>query len=334
MVELDDILPKACSILGASSNEELLIKSIKRGGSGRQISRISLKPEIPSLDETPLSIISMVYSLEKTENSHFIPQAIWLNDIGINAPKILSSCSDSGYSFVEDLGDTDLYSFKQEPWEIRRPLLTKALDLSNQLHEEVVLDNIPLEPCFDTELYLWEQDYFVTHFLGKYLGLQHTHKETLKELREHESLHRVASKLGSLKKCLIHRDFQSQNLMIQEGEVYLIDFQGMRMGRPEYDFASLIYDPYLALSTEESQELKNYAQTISNAPAEHFDVIFYQCAIQRLMQALGAYANLSTQGYTHFEQYIPHAKSTLASLLEQHLNIESLNDFLALELSE
>ena len=72
MVEIDEILPKACEILGTSCLDDLVIKSIKRGGSGRQISRISLTPEakletLTKYDQDdstapPESIISMVYS--------------------------------------------------------------------------------------------------------------------------------------------------------------------------------------------------------------------------------------------------------------------------------
>lgn len=40
------------------------------------------------------------------------------------------------------------------------------------------------------------------------------------------------------------RDSQSQNVHIHAGKTWLIDFQGMRGGRPEYDLASLVYDGY------------------------------------------------------------------------------------------
>jgi len=342
MVEIDTLYPEACKILQAASKEDLTVKSIKHGGSGRQIIRISLNPEavrlIPSeLDEqtspTNLeSIIGMIYSVDKAENLHFAPQADWLNQEGINAPRIFSHNTELGYALVEDLGSDDLYAKKDADWlDVRKPLYLKAIDNINALHLLSPKEELPLEPEFDTELYLWEQNYFFSFYLGQYLGLQHSHKEELQELKENETLHRMASKLGNLKKSLIHRDFQSQNIMVKDDDTYIVDFQGMRLGRPEYDFASLIYDPYMDLSEEEIAELKEHASAISDAPEEHFDIMLTQCAIQRLMQALGAFAKLTAQGYTHFERYIPAALRSLRTLAEQHLNIPELNQFLAIE---
>ena len=54
---------------------------------------------------------------------------------------------------------------------------------------------------------------------------------------------------------MVPRDFQSENLMLSEGQVYVIDFQGLRMGRQEYDLASLIYDPYMDHSPQDRRKL-------------------------------------------------------------------------------
>ena len=41
----------------------------------------------------------------------------------------------------------------------------------------------------------------------------------------------------------------------KDGKVWLIDFQGLRRGRQEYDLASLIFDPYMNHSAEEREAL-------------------------------------------------------------------------------
>jgi len=43
----------------------------------------------------------------------------------------------------------------------------------------------------------------------------------------------------------MHRDFQSKNLMIKNEQIFVIDFQGARLGPPSYDLASLLFDPYV-----------------------------------------------------------------------------------------
>ena len=56
-------------------------------------------------------------------------------------------------------------------------------------------------------------------------------------------------------RCFVHRDFQSQNIVIKDGAACFIDFQGMRPGLPQYDLASLLYDPYVCLPASERADL-------------------------------------------------------------------------------
>ena len=49
---------------------------------------------------------------------------------------------------------------------------------------------------------------------------------------------------------LLHRDYQSQNLKIHLGRICVIDFQGARLGPPQYDLAALLLDPYADLPAE------------------------------------------------------------------------------------
>ena len=92
----------------------------------------------------------------------------------------------------------------------------------------------------------------------------------------------------------MHRDSQSQNVHIHAGKAWLIDFQGMRGGRPEYDLASLVYDGYARLEPEQAKELIREWEKISGQPLD--DRIFRACALQRLMQMLGAYAKNLVSG--------------------------------------
>src|SRR5437868_15436863 len=103
-------------------------------------------------------------------------------------------------------------------------------------------------------------------------------------------LGRIANELASQPRILVHRDFQSQNIILRSGQAHLIDFQGMRPGLAEYDLASLLFDPYVHLTLAERDELLSYY-------LEHRDLRrnetgirerLRSCAMQRLMQALGA----------------------------------------------
>ena len=71
---------------------------------------------------------------------------------------------------------------------------------------------------------------------------------------EAEALARLREDLAQRERCLIHRDFQSQNIMIRDGVPVFIDYQGLRFGLGEYDLASLIYDPYVPMNEEQREE--------------------------------------------------------------------------------
>jgi aminoglycoside/choline kinase family phosphotransferase len=132
----------------------------------------------------------------------------------------------------------------------------------------------------------------------------------------------------------VHRDFQSQNIIIRNGQAYLIDFQGMRPGLAEYDVASLLYDPYVELAETERAELLTYyrGRQLENGITVDgdFDLKLRLCAMQRLMQALGAYGFLGlVKGDKHFLQYIPNALGSLRAVVTKIDNLQPLASFLA-----
>ena len=91
--------------------------------------------------------------------------------------------------------------------------------------------------------------------------------------RSHRSPHRLRyRKLPSTwrrsPRVLVHRDFQSQNIIIRNSYAYLIDFQGMRPGLAEYDLASLLYDPYVDLPEVERSELAGYYRQSADRKTE------------------------------------------------------------------
>lgn len=107
----------------------------------------------------------------------------------------------------------------------------------------------------------------------------------------------------------MHRDFQSQNIMITKRNIpKIVDYQGARIGPPAYDIASLLGDPYYRLADDMRERLLNYyikkinvVQEEQSQSAKGHLIITEQeirksllpCWLQRHMQALGAYGFLS-----------------------------------------
>jgi aminoglycoside/choline kinase family phosphotransferase len=146
-------------------------------------------------------------------------------------------------------------------------------------------------------------------------------------------LRKLAERLARLPRVLVHRDFQSQNIIIRNGQAYLIDFQGMRSGLAEYDLASLLYDPYVDLTEAERAELIAYCreQQMNKGMAINgeFDSKLRFCAMQRLMQALGAYGFLGlVKGDKHFLKHVPAAMKSLHSVVAEIAGLEKLERLL------
>ena len=303
------------------SVNEIKIVPIEKGGSDRKFYRVRCSAE--------QSLILVKYNLEREENRHYVEIAQFLEEHGICAPRIYYHDPDEGLIWLEDLGENDLFSYRKEPWLVRRAFYESALDEVRKLHrlpESVCIEmrqHLPAE--FNAALYSWEQNYFFENCLGRYFKIEPARTGTLAALPK---LSEIATGLAQLPRVLVHRDFQSQNILLRNGHAYLIDFQGMRPGLAQYDLASLLYDPYVDLSQAERDELLEHY--CGQTPGTDFLETLRLCAMQRLMQALGAYGFLGlVKGYKDFLQYIPNAVRSLRGIVGKIAGLEAFERFLA-----
>jgi N-acetylmuramate 1-kinase len=294
---------------------EIKITPIQKGGSDRKFYRIRCSAE--------QALILVKYNLEREENRQYVTIANFLTEQRVRVPEIYFHDPNEGLIWLEDLGERDLYSYRDESWLVRRAFYESALDQIATLHslpESVCIEmkqHLPAE--FNSELYRWEQNYFFENCLGRYFRIE---KAKLAQLASLPALQKIAEHLASFPRVLVHRDFQSQNIIIRNGQAYLIDFQGMRPGLAEYDLASLLYDPYVDLPEAERAELRAYYcdRQLENGIAinGNFDLKLRLCAMQRLMQALGAYGFLGfVKGHKHFLKHIPAALKSLQRIAEE-----------------
>jgi hypothetical protein len=217
-------------------------------------------------------------------------------------PRVFAFDAGHGLILEEDLGATTL-----KKRCARRPMTKKKVEALYR----TVLDALDSRRM-DKEMFLWESDYFARHCVGDYFGLD----AMLDDKWEKERL-AIALSAAALPEVCIHRDFQSENIMLLRSGVRFVDFQGARLGPAGYDVASLIYDPYVPLLTPEiSKRLFKYYRSI--APHDVSSHSFRVCAMQRLMQALGAYGKLSIhKGKDWYRAYVPVALQRLACIIGQ-----------------
>jgi aminoglycoside/choline kinase family phosphotransferase len=290
------ILSTVRQFLGVDPTVRITLEPIKRGASGRTIVRVKTPGHEP--------FIGVHWNEEREDNSQFVPVAQFLKQAKLRVPTIIHDRARYRVALVEDLGDVDLLSLKNRPFAERLPYYRMAFEQVDKLFYAKPAKEFHLMPPFDAALYRWEQNYFFEFLVEEFLGMD------ADELRKNEAFTDLSQRLGTVARHLVHRDFQSQNLMIKDDKVWLIDFQGLRRGRQEYDLASLVFDPYLDHSAEEREQLlKLWEEIADERPLEK---LFHECAAQRLMQALGAFANIVKNRGD--EWYRPHI-ATAARLL-------------------
>jgi hypothetical protein len=274
------------------------------------------------------SAILIHYSPDRPENAYHAEIALFLNKIRVPVPRLISHDPSLCLMLVEDLGETDLWSLREKPWETRQELYRKTLTVVHRLHsfpeKDLPLPKVRLMEAFGPQLYRWERDYFREHFVR---GVCAVDLEPSLEAELEKELTGLASRLGAAPHCLVHRDLQSQNVMIRNGEPFLIDFQGMRFGNPFYDLGSLLYDPYVRFSDEERESLLlfYYALTGQVSDLQAFRSHFREASVQRLMQALGAYGFLGMKkGIVSFLDHIPPALANLHRAASQAASLPRL----------
>ena len=276
------------------------------------------------------SAILIHYDPRRVENTYYAGIAEFLREIEVPAPRMIRHDPASCLLLLEDLGDADLWSFRGTPWEERGPLYRKTLRVLHRLHsfpeKNFPSGSVRLMEGFGAGLYRWERDYFREHFVGNFCGIQ---MEPARERALETELSALGDRLSETRRCLVHRDLQSQNVMIRGGEPFLIDFQGMRFGSPFYDLGSLLGDPYVTFADRERDELLSFYYGLSKRELDWagFRHYFWEAAAQRLMQALGAYGFLGRKkGLQAFLEHIPAGLRNLQQATSQVSSLPLLRE--------
>ncbi|AWT59051.1 MAG: N-acetylmuramate/N-acetylglucosamine kinase [Candidatus Moanabacter tarae] len=301
-MDYDTIIQLTVEKLPELFGDGLKVSEIHGGGSDRHYFRIG---------NDFLKLIFCRYGVEKKENSLFADHSDFLGEHGVRVPRVLAQDQENRCLWVEDLGGEDLWSYRDSDWiSVRRPLYQAALLEVGKLHSvtERLISHLPvLNPPFNVDLYRWEFEYFMDNFVNR---LSAATIDEIRPVRESAELKHLRLELSAQPRCLVHRDLQSQNVLIWKGMPALIDFQGMRYGLPEYDVASLIFDPYVVMSKEEREDLIRFLESRSNNA--DFRGQLLRCAVQRLMQVLGAYGFLGlVKKKSAFLKFIPRGLENL-----------------------
>jgi aminoglycoside/choline kinase family phosphotransferase len=215
-------------------------------------------------------------------------------------PSIIEYNRNQNWVLVRDCGEftlKNLFEAHKDDIEKQKFLLDKIAQKLNFWQSiKIPQTNIISKRIFTIPDLLWESDYFAKHISPLFLEV----KELFLSGDYQNERNEIAALVDKMPKCLMHRDFQSENIVFDKNEASFVDVQGARTGPKYYDVASLLFDPYLYPAV--SEELRTHF--LEKLQIQDHDSMFL-CGLQRLMQAMGAYGNLSVnQNKPHYRQFI------------------------------
>lgn len=280
------------------------------------------------LGEGGRTAILMQTTAVDPEFERFLAIGTFLHEEQLGGPEILAVDKGARAVLLEDLGDDTLYRLVLGETGVSSPttgpaatpvtatiantdLYRQVIDLLVELQTRgtVAAARCPLATGrrFDYDTLRGETDYFRRRFLGDFARVPAAERDALDD-----EFHRLATAVLAQPVVLMHRDFQSQNILIKDGCVRLVDFQGMRRGPLAYDLMSLLRDSYVALDPSLRADLEDhYRRRLADrgGPAldrEELRVMAILAGLQRNLQALGAFAFLSlVKGKEWFGDYVP-----------------------------
>ena len=236
----------------------------------------------------------------RDENGKYAGHSRWLREKGVPVPEILVDRPDIKTLVMEFAGVEKKMSLVDYAKVVETLVKFNALGGGKDLPD--------LLPPFDDETWERERMLFEKYCLKAYFNM------VMPEAVRKE-LEGVAERLEAEPKALVHRDFQSTNVLWKNGELFFIDFQGMRLGPAAYDLASLVYDPYVAFAEKDRAALiALYAKT---AKREEIVKITPFAAVQRLCQCLGAYGRLASVGQPQFRKHVVPALQNLLAAADE-----------------
>ncbi len=263
-----------------------------------------------------------------SEADAFVAIGRHLKKADVPVPEIVLYDTFSGLVFLEDLGDLNLqqYVLSVKTAGMFLPLYQRIIKHLIHMSISGIQGFDPLwtvqSQAYDQKLILEKEClYFIDSFINLYLdmGIDAAELENEFSLLADETVKYAFT-------GLMHRDMQSRNIMLKNGQPYFIDFQGARKGPLQYDLASLLMDPYVALTVKTRKALLSYCLDRLSAnkgfDKDRFLKGYGYCAITRNLQALGAFGHLSrNKGKIYFENYIPEALSTLYKNLHDFFDV-------------
>jgi aminoglycoside/choline kinase family phosphotransferase len=265
------------------------ISKLPQSGSDRMYFRIT------GAAGTKIRSAIATYNPHIRENETFLSFSKSLKGAGAPVANVYAVNEEMDMYIQEDFGDRSLLNeleekgFCQEVYALFQQSLSKLAHLQIKGGEEIDYTHCLTAREFGKQAILSDLLYFKYYFL-----------DTLKFPYDKQALLDDFDALSSYlthteNKHFMFRDFQSRNIMVKDGEVHFIDYQGGMLGALQYDVASMLWQARANLPEEWKDNLLAYYITQANQylaqPVDPtlFTIQYNGYVLIRLLQVLGAY---------------------------------------------
>jgi N-acetylmuramate 1-kinase len=255
---------------------------------------------------------------------------------GLPVPPVVAVSGGDGSMLIKDVGDLRLQDWlegrsRAQVIEAYRNALELVVRIQETTEQALEADSICAHLAFDEAKLRWELGFFFANYFNRYL---HMRLDPATSNAVQADFKQLCSELAARPRVLAHRDFHARNLMMHEGEMFIIDHQDARMGPASYDVASLLNDPYTALSGEVITQLvewfieKKAASRLPLPDIDEFRTELDLMTMQRMLKALGTYASQAASNNPAYVPYIEPAIQRALTAIEKLGRFEATYDLL------
>lgn len=290
---------------------EFLISKASEDASFRKYYRVQDK------DKT---MVLMVAPPDKEPLDQFLSLAKSLSDRAMRAPKIYAFNHQLGVILQEDFGIFSLMQYYQEHDKENNQYIFGKLN-ETIINLQKNCSDIDL-PIYSSKILLDEMSLF--------------HKWYLKEIDfEQKKLDEIYSfllkNIDQQTKKFVHRDFHCRNLLINDDQICLIDFQDALIGPITYDLVSFLKDAYHKKNDSQIIDVCikywELARNNFNVPSDFGDffIDFEMMGVQRHLKVLGIFKRLFLRdGKKQYLKDIPLIENYVLEVSEKYPKLSYL----------
>ena len=274
-------------------------------------------------DKDKTSIL-MVAPPDKEPLNQFLFIAKSLKDRSARTPKVYAFDHQLGVILLEDFGTCSLMQYYQEHDNENKQLIFNKLN-ETIIHLQKRCSDIDL-PIYSSRILIDELSLFHEWYLK---GLD------FKQNKLEEIYSFLLNNIEKQNKKFVHRDFHCRNLLIQDDQICLIDFQDALIGPITYDLVSFLKDAYHKKIDFQIMDvcIKFWELARSNfdVPSDFGDffIDFEMMGVQRHLKILGIFKRLYLRdGKNQYLNDIPLVENYVLEVAEKYPKLSYLKDLI------